>query len=70
MNLKGKWPLTRAERIQELEELVCHYEVAIQRENFIAAQAWHSLYFLRTKLSPTKWSFFNREKFSQNVSLK
>ena len=38
----GKWPLTRAERVQELDFLSQHYNQTRQRENIDAAKAWHS----------------------------
>ena len=37
----GKWPLTRAERMQELDFLSQHYNKTSQRENVDAARAWH-----------------------------
>lgn len=38
----GKWPLTRAERVQELDFLSQHYNQTSPRENIDAAKAWHS----------------------------
>lgn len=35
----GKWPLTRAERIQELDFLSQHYIKTAQKENIAAAKA-------------------------------
>ncbi|KAJ9364498.1 hypothetical protein DTO280E4_1744 [Paecilomyces variotii] len=37
-----KWPLTRAERLKELEEMSVHYEKTDQRDNIKAAKAWHA----------------------------
>lgn len=37
----GKWPLTRAERIQELDFLSQHYNQTSQSENIAAAKEWH-----------------------------
>lgn len=37
-----KWPLTRAERLKELEEMSVHYEKTDQRDNIRAAKAWHA----------------------------
>ncbi|GAD95831.1 hypothetical protein PVAR5_4477 [Paecilomyces variotii No. 5] len=36
-----KWPITRAERLEELEKMSPHYEKTDQRANLKAAKAWH-----------------------------
>ncbi|KAL1882448.1 hypothetical protein Plec18167_002864 [Paecilomyces lecythidis] len=41
-NYKLKWPLTRAERIKELDDLLAHYDKTEQAANVRAAKAWHA----------------------------
>ena len=41
-NYDEKWPLTRAERLQELDDLSPHYEKTLDKDNINAAKAWHS----------------------------
>lgn len=40
-NFKPKGPLTRAERVRELDELSCHYMRTLQKDNIMAVKAWH-----------------------------
>ncbi|QKX56908.1 uncharacterized protein TRUGW13939_04016 [Talaromyces rugulosus] len=43
LDFEDKWPLTRAERVQELEELLSrHYFKTMQRENIKGAIAYHA----------------------------
>ncbi|KAL1861160.1 hypothetical protein Plec18170_001675 [Paecilomyces lecythidis] len=39
---KLKWPLTRAERIKELDDQLARYEKTEQEANVRAAKAWHA----------------------------
>ncbi|KAN0081848.1 hypothetical protein V8E54_003146 [Elaphomyces granulatus] len=41
-NYQWKWPLTRAERLKELDELSVHYDKTPQRANINAVKLWHS----------------------------
>ncbi|GAD98266.1 hypothetical protein PVAR5_6957 [Paecilomyces variotii No. 5] len=41
-NYEPKWPLTRAERIKELDDPSAHYDKTEQRDNIRAAKAWHA----------------------------
>lgn len=41
-----KWPVTRGERIEELNELSGHYEHITQKDNINAVKDWHSKFLL------------------------
>ncbi|RJE20720.1 hypothetical protein PHISCL_06941 [Aspergillus sclerotialis] len=41
-NYDMKWPVTRAERIKELDDLFAHYKHTYHKDNVIAVKAWHS----------------------------
>jgi hypothetical protein len=41
-NYQWKWPLTRAERLKELDELSARYDKTRQRANINAVKLWHS----------------------------
>jgi hypothetical protein len=52
-NYEEKWPLTRAERLKELDDLSVHYSKTLQRANVDAAKLWHSR-FPADQIVPSK----------------
>ena len=60
-NYDLKWPLTRVERLQELDNLTSHYEKTLQKDNINAAKAWHSQ-FPRDQTIPHELLIFQAGK--------
>lgn len=40
-DFEEKWPVTRAERLRELEILSIHYDTTNQKNNIMAVKSWH-----------------------------
>ena len=56
-----KWPLTRGERIKELDRLQPLFEHTSQRDNIIAMKAWHAR-FPSDQVVPEETVWFERGK--------
>jgi hypothetical protein len=67
-NYREKWPLTRAERIRELDELFEHYGKTLQRSNVIAAKSWHSK-FPGDQIVPCELIAFQNGKIVQESDI-
>lgn len=68
-NLEAKWPLTRRERIKELEELSEHYEKTAQKDNIRAARLYHAQFPL-DEIVPEKDIFFQDGKQVEESEIK
>jgi hypothetical protein len=60
-NYEEKWPLTRAERLRELDDLTPHYEKTLQKDNINASKAWHSQ-FPHDQIIPNERLIFQKGK--------
>ena len=52
-----KWPVTREERIKELENIAPFYKGTPHQENIVAAIAWHAT-FSPNETAPGELTFF------------
>ncbi|KAJ9194427.1 hypothetical protein DTO164E3_7312 [Paecilomyces variotii] len=68
-NFEAKWPLTRRERIKELEELSEHYEKTAQKDNIRAARLYHAQFPL-DEIVPEKDIFFQDGKQVEESEIK
>lgn len=68
-NFTPKWPLTRAERIHELQRVAPFYESTYQKENIAAAIHWHSQ-FGPYEICPEGLVFFRKGRMIEESEVR